>query len=132
MATQFPAMESSTLISAAELTPTGATEPLAVRNFFFSNDEKKLLIYTNSKKVWRYDTRGDYWVLNLINKKLTKLGKGRPASSLMFAKFSPDGNKVAYVCEHNIYVEDLNTNAIKALTTDGNYFLINGTFDWAY
>ncbi len=132
VATQFPAMESSTLISSAELTPTGATEPLAVRNFFFSNDEKKLLIYTNSKKVWRYDTRGDYWVLNLINKKLTKLGKGRPASSLMFAKFSPDGNKVAYVCEHNIYVEDLNTNAIKALTTDGNYFLINGTFDWAY
>ena len=50
----------------------------------------------------------------------------------MFAKFSPDGNSVAYVGGNNIYVEDLNTSIIKALTSDGTTTLINGTFDWAY
>ena len=50
----------------------------------------------------------------------------------MFAKLSPDGYKAAYVSEQNVYVEDLKTGAIKALTTDGNRRMINGTFDWVY
>ena len=50
----------------------------------------------------------------------------------MFAKFSPDGNSVAYVSGNNIYVEDLTSSKIKPLTTDGSVTLINGTFDWAY
>ena len=50
----------------------------------------------------------------------------------MFAKFSPDGTKVAYVCAYNLYVEDINSGVVKQLTTDGNRKLINGTFDWAY
>ena len=65
-----------------------------VENFFFSADGSKLLIYTNSKRVWRYNTRGDYWVLNLATKSLRQIGKDKPASSLMFAKFSPDGSKI--------------------------------------
>ena len=82
--------------------------------------------------MWRYDTRGDYWVIDLSNHTLKKLGNGRPESSLMFAKFSPDGNKVAYVSEYNIYVEDLAGGKTDQLTTDGTRELINGTFDWAY
>ena len=50
----------------------------------------------------------------------------------MFAKFSPDGKKAGYVVEHNIYVEDLATSAIKQLTFDGSETIINGTSDWAY
>lgn len=120
------------VITKKSLTPAGSEKPLSIRNFFFSHDESKLLIYTNSKKVWRYDTKGDYWVLNLNDKTLKQLGKGKPASSLMFAKFSPDDKKVAYVCEYNIYVEDLSNNKIQALTVGGNRKKINGTFDWAY
>ncbi|RVT98134.1 S9 family peptidase [Mucilaginibacter limnophilus] len=105
---------------------------LQVRRFSLSNDGSKILINTNTKKVWRYDTRGDYWVYDTKGKTLKQLGIGKPASSLMFAKFSPDGNKVAYVSEHNIYVEDLSSGNIKALTPDGTDKLINGTFDWAY
>lgn len=115
-----------------QLTPAGASIPLAISNFFFSDDGNKVLIYTNSKKVWRYDTRGDYWCFDLKNHKLQQLGKGMPASSLMFAKFSPDGKKVAYVSNYNIFVEDLLTDKIDALTKDGTPELINGTFDWAY
>ncbi len=126
------ASKSLTLISKQQLTPQGQSAPLKVRRFIFSDDGRQVLLNTNTKKVWRYDTRGDYWVYNLASKQLTQLGKGRPESSLMFAKFSPDGSKVAYVSEHNLYVENLADNRITALTTDGTDRLINGTFDWVY
>jgi dipeptidyl-peptidase-4 len=118
-------------ITAAQLTPAGGS-PLNIKDFAFSADEKTLLVYTNAKKVWRYETRGDYWVLNTASNSLKQLGKGLPASSLMFAKLSPDGLQAAYVSGHNIYVEDLATGKRKALTQDGTSHLINGTFDWAY
>ena len=115
------------------LRPAGRVEPLMIRNFTFSDDGKKVLIYTNTRRVWRYDTRGDYWVLDLATRQLSQAGKDRPASSLQFAKFSPDGMEVAYVSEHNIYVEDLVTGQARCLTsTNGTRKLINGTFDWVY
>ncbi|RYY12322.1 MAG: S9 family peptidase, partial [Cytophagaceae bacterium] len=121
-----------TVLSKQQLTPQGQTAPLRVRRFALSDDGKLVLLNTNTKKVWRYDTRGDYWVYNITANKLTQLGKGRPESSLMFAKFSPDGSKVAYVSEHNLYVENLADNRITPLTSDGTDKLINGTFDWVY
>lgn len=118
-------------ITPAQLTPKGGT-PIQIEDFSYTPDEKKWLIYTKAQKVWRYKTRGDYWMLDIASGKLMQLGKGLPASSLMFAKFSPDGQKVAYVSGHNLYVEDLLTGKVMALTTDGTRRLINGTFDWAY
>ncbi|MBN9297661.1 MAG: S9 family peptidase [Filimonas sp.] len=128
----LPDFSKSTVVSKLQLTPSAATAPLKVRNFFFSADDSKVLIYTNSKRVWRYETRGDYWVLNTANNQLKQVGKGLPESSLMFAKFSPDASKVAYVSLHNIYVEDLATGKKQQLTKDGTDHMINGTFDWAY
>ena len=110
----------------------GKDMPDHVQSFGFTDDGKKLLFFNNTKKVWRLNTRGDYWVLDLASHSLKQLGAGRPASSLMFAKISPDGTRAAYVSEHNVYVEDLATGAIKPLTTDGSFRMINGTFDWAY
>ncbi|MGI8950909.1 MAG: S9 family peptidase [Chitinophagaceae bacterium] len=124
--------KTNVIVTEEQLTPQGAALPLSVRNFFFSNDGNKILIYTNTKRVWRYDTRGDYWLIDLQNHSTKKLGNGRSESSLMFAKFSPDGTKVAYVSEYNIYVEDLSSGKITQLTKDGTRELINGTFDWAY
>jgi len=129
---QLPANTKSVLVSKTDLTPTTRSQSIDVRNFSFSEDQSKLLIFTNTRKVWRLDTRGDYWVLDLTSKTLKQLGKGRPESSLMFAKFSPDATKVAYVSEWNVYVEDLVTGEIKSVTSSGNRKLINGTFDWAY
>ena len=130
--TDLSSSKKTKVITKKQLTPQGAEKPINPRNFFFSTDETKLLIYTNSKKVWRYDTRGDYWVLDLNTNQIKQLGKGKPASSLMFAKFSPDSRKVAYVSEYNIYAEDLATGKIETLTKGGNRKRINGTFDWAY
>ena len=129
----LPASRETVVVSGEMLIPFGHGRPLVVRDFSFSADGKKVLIYTNAKRVWRYDTRGDYWVLDRTSRQLTRIGRGRPESSLLFAKFSPDGSKVAYCSEHNIYVEDLATGVARCLTsTDGTPKLINGTFDWAY
>lgn len=128
----LPKNERKVIVGRQLLTPTNAQNPLSIRSFQFSNDGTKALIYTNTKRVWRQDSKGDYWVADITNNTLKQIGKGKPASSLMFAKFSPDGSKVAYVSEHNIYVEDLASNTIKALTTNGTTRMINGTFDWVY
>lgn len=127
----LPKNERKTVVSRNLLTPKG-TYPLNVKSFVLSADGTKALIYTNSKKVWRYETRGDYWLADISANKLIQIGKDRPASSLMFAKISPDASKVAYVSGHNLYVEDIASGAVKALTTDGTDRLINGTFDWVY
>lgn len=129
---QLPANTKTVVVKKENLKPAGAEKPVAIRSFKFPADYSKVLIYTNTKKVWRQDTRGDYWVYDMGSNKLRQLGKGRPASSMMFAKFSPDGRKVAYVSEYNLYVEDLATGTIKALTKNGSRKLINGTFDWVY
>ena len=128
----LPSNEKKVVISKQQLTPSGQTEPIKINMYAFSGDQKKLLIYTNAMRVWRINTKGDYWVLNLADSSLERLGSTLPASSTMFAKFSPDATKVAYVSEYNIYVEDLATHTIKQLTTDGNRKFINGTFDWVY
>ena len=128
----LPKQTKTVIVTQKQLTPEGQSTQINGRNYSFSNDEKKVLFFTNTKKVWRLQTRGDYWVFDTNTGKLTNLGKGRPASSLMFAKFSPDGAKVAYVSEYNLYVEDLATGSIQQLTKDGNRKFINGTFDWVY
>ena len=120
------------LFPSTSLIPAGATKPLAVESFRISPDGKLVLIYTNSRRVWRQNTRGDYWVLDRASGRLWQLGGKAPASSLMFAKFSPDSRRVAYVSEHNLYVEDVASGRITPLTTDGSPTMINGTFDWVY
>ncbi|MFP5234359.1 MAG: S9 family peptidase [Acidobacteriota bacterium] len=120
----------SVLVSAAQLIPQGTDTPLRIDGYSWSPDRSKLLIYTNSKKVWRLNTRGDYWVFDEAAHKLIKLGGDIPASTTMFATFSPDSAKVAWVHEHNLYVEDLTTQKITQLTTDGSADIINGTSDW--
>lgn len=120
------------IITKQQLTPPDATAPLKISFFSFSADQQKMLIFTNTQKVWRLNTKGDYWVLDLKAGTLKQLGKTLPPSSLMFAKFSPDGLSAAYVSGNNLYVENLAASMSKPLTTNGSVTLINGTFDWVY
>jgi dipeptidyl-peptidase-4 len=104
-----------------------------IKSFYFSDDKSKLLVFTNAQRVWRYETRGDYWIWDINSHEYYQLGKDLPGASLMFAKISPDGSKAAYVSNNNIYVEDLRGHDVKKLTSsEGTAKLINGTFDWAY
>ena len=115
----------TTLATPDQLNPAGT-----VSSFTFSNDVSKVLLFTNTRKVWRLNTRGDYWVLDLRTRQLQQVGRGAPGSSLMFAKFSPDGSRVAYVRQQNIYVENLAGVRITALTNSREPHIINGTSDW--
>ena len=120
------------LVSATQLIPEGETKALKISDYQWSTDDSKLLVFTNTKRVWRYNTKGDYWVLDLVTNELKQLGPNLPESTLMFAKFSPDATKVAFVSELNIFVQDLKTQTVEQLTTDGGDHIINGTFDWVY
>lgn len=124
--------ERTVLVGADQLIPGHGEAPLTLQDYQWSADNRKLLLFTNTRRVWRYHTRGDYWVLDLQKGSLQQLGRTLPASSLMFAKFSPDGTRVGYVSEHNIFVEDLETQGITQLTEDGGDRFVNGTFDWVY
>jgi len=119
---------------------------LEIESFSFSQSKNKILIFTQSVKVWRYNTRGDYWVYDFKKNEIQKLGRNMSNSSLMFAKFSPNERFVAYVSKEktesgirnsstsvNIYLESLDDRTIKKLTSsNGTKKLINGTFDWVY
>lgn len=126
-----PAVE-QVLVTSEMLTPAGAEKPLSIDSYQWSKDKTKLLIFTNTVRVWRYNTRGDFWVLDLPSKELKQVGGSVPASSLMFAKFSPDANHVAYVHENDLYIHDMTDDSINRLTDTGAPTKINGTFDWAY
>lgn len=110
----------------------GGGGKLAVESWQLAEDESKLLVFTNGRKVWRANTRGDYWVLDLTSRELRKLGGDAPASSLMFAAFSPDGKKAAFVRENDLWVQNLRDLSLARLTTNGSPTVINGTFDWVY
>ncbi len=120
----------SVLVPAAKLIATSGAPAMKIDDYTWSEDNRQLLIFTNTKKVWRVNSRGDYWLLDLSSGRLKKLGGDAPESSLMFAKFSPDGKSVGFVRANNIYVQDLASDQIRALTQDGSPTLINGTTDW--
>ena len=120
------------LVSAEKLVPANAKEPLDLQCYEFSKDQDLVLIYTNSVKVWRQKTRGDYWTYRRSTGKLTRIGGDAKPSTLMFAKLSPDASHVGYVCVNNIYVEPVEGGPPKKITNDGTAKVINGTFDWVY
>ncbi len=120
------------LVSSQMLTPAGADKPLGMDSYQWSHDKTKLLIFTNTERVWRYNTRGDYWVLDMESRLLMQVGGDASASSLMFAKFSPDAKKIGYVSKNDLFLQDLASGSVTRLTHTGAPTKINGTFDWAY
>jgi dipeptidyl-peptidase-4 len=118
------------LISAAQLTPAGAKEPLQTAELIWSKDNQRVLIFTNTRRGWRTNSRGDYWLFDRTTGKLKKLGGDAPEASLMYAKFNPEATKVAYVKKNDIYVEDLASGRIQRITNDGSDLVSNGASDW--
>lgn len=132
MRVESESQETTVWINAEELIPEGGETPLRIADFTFSEDESNMLIFTNTSRVWRRNTKGDYWIFNLENRSLRQIGVDFPASSLMFAKFSPNNEFVSYVQAFNLYQENVETGEVTQLTSDGTRDIINGTFDWAY
>ncbi|MGE4225290.1 MAG: S9 family peptidase [Vicinamibacterales bacterium] len=122
----------SVLVAGARLVPSGQSDGLTIADYQWSADGSRLLIFTNTRKVWRLNTRGDYWVLEIASGRLSQLGASAPEASLMFAKFSPDATRVAYVRANDLYVERLSDHQVTRLTSTGSDTIVNGTSDWVY
>ncbi|HEX8385247.1 MAG TPA: DPP IV N-terminal domain-containing protein, partial [Rubricoccaceae bacterium] len=121
-----------TLIDGARLQKPDGEGLISVEDYQYSADGTKALLYTDSEQVWRLNTKGVYYVVDLESGEVTPVAD-RSKGLQMFAKFSPDGEQVAFVRERNVYVVDLDTGVERALTTNGAPgTVINGTFDWVY
>lgn len=120
------------LIDGTNLYAEDVDRLIQIEDYQYSADESKVLLYTDSERVWRYNTKGYYYVYDLEDQTLTPIA-ARDNGFQMFAKFNPAGDKVAFVRERNLYVVDLENGTETALTTDGSDgAIINGTFDWVY
>ena len=113
-----------------EMIPAGDTVAIRLSDWTFSKDETKLLIPTETEYIYRYSSASEYYIWDTGTKKLSRLsldGKQRQAD------FSPDGSKVAFVRDNNLFIVDLVTNTEYPITTDGRQNeIINGTTDWVY
>lgn len=135
IALETPDGDQTIIIKASELIPRDGSSdaPINVESYVLSQDSNLFLAYTNSRRIWRRNTRGDYWICDRKNNVFRKLGGDfAEPSTLQFAKISPDGTRVAYVCKNNVYAEEIVSGKIVQLTKDGSKDVINGTFDWVY
>jgi len=102
---------------------------LKVDEYSFSADERKMLLLTDAENIYRRSVLHKVYVYDITTKSLQLVDTGK----VLHATLSPDGSKVAYVSKNNLYVKDLTTNDITAITTDGKInSIINGNCDWVY
>ncbi len=102
-----------------------------VEDYDFSSNEKKILYYYGSQEIYRRSFLADFNVYDIDTKKITKIGQ--QFGSVQLATFSPDGKKVAFVYQNNIYVQSLETDEVSQITFDGKKnFILNGLPDWVY
>ncbi|MCS7082792.1 MAG: S9 family peptidase [Bacteroidetes bacterium] len=118
------------LVAAAQLEPEGEARRIRIWDYQLSPDGRRVLLYTDAQQVWRQFTKGKYYVFELDSGRLWPLS--RQAGWQQFAKFSPDGRRIGFVREHNLFVVDVQTRQETQLTFDGSETVINGTFDWVY
>ncbi|MCP3736490.1 DPP IV N-terminal domain-containing protein [Sphingomonas sp. RP10(2022)] len=122
----------SVQVAAHDLIVKDTGKPLRIEGYAWSNDGKRLLIFTNGQRFRRTRALGDYWLFDTTTKALRKVGGDAPAASLMYAEFAPDGQSIAYVRGNNLYVEATAGGAARKLTSDGNDLIVNGLGDWVY
>lgn len=99
------------------------------QTFQLSEDEVKVILGTQVESIFRRSTRGVFYVYDLESKELVKIDDDKIQSPT----FSPNGSKVGYVKDNNIFYKDLETNSVVQITTDGERNkIINGVTDWVY
>ena len=100
-----------------------------IDSYTFDASEKMILLACNTNQIFRHSFTADYYLYDIANKKLRKLFDFQ----VQEPTFSPDGKKIAYAKENNLYVYDLASNKSTPITTDGQKnSIINGITDWVY
>jgi dipeptidyl-peptidase 4 len=98
-------------------------------NYTFSHDESQVILETNTESIFRYSVLALYYAYNIQTKRLQKISEHK----IQEPTFSPDGTKVAYGRENNLFIKDLVSGTTKQITFDGKKNkIINGITDWVY
>jgi dipeptidyl-peptidase-4 len=118
-----------TLMDLSKIKPEGAKNTISIDEYVFSADEKKVLLATETDRIYRRSSKSQYYIYDLTTKKLRLLSSGKQS----YADFSPDGLKVAFVRDNNIFYVDLISWKETQVTSDGKLNeIINGSTDWVY
>ncbi|MDG2164145.1 MAG: S9 family peptidase, partial [Flavobacteriales bacterium] len=113
----------STIVDSKDL------EGISFSDYSFSEDEKKVLLPTETESIYRYSSRSNYFVYDRETKIAQELSEGKQR----LAQFSPDASKVAFVKENNVFIKDITNNTELQVTFDGEINkIINGATDWVY
>ncbi len=108
-----------------------AGKNVSIDDYEFNSDESKILFSTNTRSVYRRSFYAEYLVYDLKTNQLHALDEER--SPQMLAEYSPDGTKVSYLFENNLYVKELSSGKVKQMTKDGEKNkIVNGGTDWVY
>lgn len=119
----------ATLVRAEDLMPEGAEKPIKISSFTLSKDETKFLIPSETEAIYRHSSQSKYYIWDTQSEKLALLSSEKQR----LADFAPDGNKVAFIRDNNIFVKNLETGSELQITKDGAFnSIINGTCDWVY
>ncbi len=123
--------ESELLVSSSQLEAPGREKPIPIRDYQFSSDETKIMIKTDVERIWRRSTRENYFIYDLKTGKTRKLSRSQKKQQ--YARFSPAGDKAAFVQDNNLFLVNLETGQETQITEDGEFNkIINGATDWVY
>ncbi|MCK9204084.1 MAG: S9 family peptidase [Bacteroidales bacterium] len=126
-----------TIVIAKQLVPAGDTAAIPMNEFEFSEDETRILFATDEEPIYRRSSKANYYVYNVATEQLFPLSKN---GKQRLATFSPDGTKIAFVRDNNLFITDIpsvinpgsSVNETQ-ITFDGKANeIINGATDWVY
>ena len=119
-------------VHATALTPPGVTKPLAAIDHEWSPDGRVLLLRVAANQARGNNPVSDCWLYDIRTRTLRQIGRELPPGGLLHPEFSPDGTRVAYVANNNLYVEPVAGAGMVRLTVDGSDFILNARGDLAY
>ncbi len=119
-----------TIVDETNLIIEGKETPIKINSYSFSSDQSQVLIQTNVERIYRHSSKAQFYVYNIKSKSLNLLSEG---AKIMFASFSPDGKKIAYVKDNDLYYTNMISMKEVRITSDGEWGkIINGWADWVY
>lgn len=102
---------------------------IAIHDYKLSDDKKRIIFFTDRESIYRRSSKAYAYLFDIASKKTTRLSEQK----IMHATFSPDGSKIAFVRDNNLYIYEIASGHTQAITTDGKWnSIINGNCDWVY